>query len=103
MDYKLIITERAEELLDNLVHYLIFRLKNEQAAQHLLDSIEEIYERLEENPFQFAYCKDKLLRIKEYRDAVIPDMNYVVIFKLEEQYVYILGIFHMLENYKTKL
>ncbi len=39
MAYKLIITERADELLDNLIHHLIYRLKNEQAARHLLDGI----------------------------------------------------------------
>lgn len=53
MNYKLIITERAEELLDNLVCYLLYQIKNEQAARHLLDSAEQVYSRLEENPFQF--------------------------------------------------
>lgn len=46
MEYKLIITERAEELLDGLVHHLLYQLKNEQAAKHLLDEIEKIYNRL---------------------------------------------------------
>jgi hypothetical protein len=32
MDYKLIITERAEELLDKLVYYLLYNIRNEQAA-----------------------------------------------------------------------
>lgn len=40
MDYRLIITERAEELLDALVYYLIYRLKNEQAALHLLNAVD---------------------------------------------------------------
>ena len=41
MDYKLVISEHADELLDNLVYYLLYRLKNEQAARHLLDGIDE--------------------------------------------------------------
>ena len=48
MAYKLIITEKAEELLDNLIYHLIYRLKNTQAAVHLFDSIDKIYDRLEE-------------------------------------------------------
>ena len=40
MAYKLNITERADELLDNLVYHLIYRLKNKQAAKHLLDCID---------------------------------------------------------------
>ena len=44
MRYKLIITERAEELLDDLVRYLLYRIKNQQAALHLLESIEKLYD-----------------------------------------------------------
>ena len=46
MDYKLVISEHADELLDNLVYYLLYRLKSEQAARHLLDGIDGIYDRL---------------------------------------------------------
>lgn len=35
MAYKLLITEHADELLDNLVYHLLYRLKSEQAARHL--------------------------------------------------------------------
>ena len=35
MVYKLVIADRAEELLDQLVYHLIDRLKNVQAAKHL--------------------------------------------------------------------
>lgn len=103
MVYNLIITERAEQLLDDCVYYLIYKLKNEQAAGHLLDKIDKIYDRLEENPFQFPECRDKYLKYLGYRDAVLPDMNYVVIFKVENDNVYVLGVFHQLENYRNKM
>ncbi len=47
MVYKLHVTEHADELLDRLVYHLIFHLKNQQAAEHLLDGIGKIYDRLE--------------------------------------------------------
>ena len=103
MTYNLIITERADELLDKLVFYLVHQLKNDQAASHLLDSISKIYDRVAENPFQFPECRDLLLKRKEYREAVIPNMNYLVIYKIDKDEVYILGIFHTLENYNQKL
>ena len=56
MAYKLNVTEHANELLDNVVHHLIYRLKNKQAAKHLLDGIDGIYDRLEVNPYQFLEC-----------------------------------------------
>ncbi|MBQ4522235.1 MAG: type II toxin-antitoxin system RelE/ParE family toxin [Lachnospiraceae bacterium] len=103
MHYKLIITERAEELLDGLVRYLLYRIKNQQAALHLLESIEKLYDRLEYNPFQYPFCKDEYLLQKEYREAVLTDMNYLVIYKVEDENVYVLGVFHELEQYKNKL
>ena len=72
MDYKLVISEHADELLDNLVYYLLYRLKNEQAARHLLDGIGGIYDRLETNPFQFPLSRDVYLANKGYHEAVVP-------------------------------
>ena len=41
MAYKLIVTKHADELLDFALRYLIYQLKNEQAAVHLLDEVEK--------------------------------------------------------------
>ena len=58
MSYRLNITENPDELLDHLVYYLIYRLKNKQAARHLLDGIDTIYDNLIENPYQYPLCSD---------------------------------------------
>ena len=103
MIYKSNVTEHADELLDNLVYHLIYRLMNKQAARRLLDSIDVIYERLEVNPFQFAECRDVYLANKGYREAVVPHMNYIVVFDVRTDVVNVVGIFHELEDYKNKL
>lgn len=103
MAYNLIVTERADELLDNMLHYLIYRLKNKQAAKHLLDEVERIYVRLEENPLQFPLCRDRYLAERGYYEAVTEQMNYVIIFSINANGVTIVGIFHQLENYYNKL
>lgn len=103
MAYKINVTEHADELLEHLVYHLIYRLKNKQAAEHLLDFIDVIYDRLENNPFQFAECKDTYLAKKGYREAVVPQMNYIIIFDVSDNVVNIVGIFHQLENYQNKL
>ena len=103
MIYKLNVTEHADELLDNLVYHLIYRLMNKQAARRLLDSIDVIYERLVVNPFQFAECRDAYLANKGYREAVVPHMNYIVVFDVRTDVVNVVGIFHELEDYKNKL
>ena len=103
MAYKLNVTEHAEGLLDNLVYHLICRLKNEQAAKHLLDSINAIYDRLEINPFQFPECRDVYLAKKGYREAIVSTMNYIIIFDVRADVINVVGIFHQLENYPNKL
>ena len=103
MAYKLIIANHAEELLDEIIHHLIFRLKNSQAATHLLDSLEQIYCRLEDNPFQFPFSQDPYLNSRFYREALLTDMSYLVLFRVEDTNVFILGIFHQSENYSRKL
>ena len=100
MAYNLRITKHAEKLLDRLVYYLLYRLKNEQAARHLLDSINDIYERLEENPLQFPRCRDNFLDQKGYHEVVVPQM---VVFSIDGNVVNVLGFFHRLENYSHKI
>lgn len=103
MGYKLVISEYADELLNNLIYYLIYRLKSEQAAKHLLDGIDSIYDRLETNPLQFPPSRDSYLANKGYHEAVVPQMDYVVIFDVRAEVVNVVGVFHQLENYQGKL
>lgn len=103
MAYKLIITERANELLDNLIFYLLYRLKNQQAARHLLDGIENVYGRLEENPLQFPFSRDAFLASRGYREAIVPQMDYMVVFSIKGETVNVVGVFHQLESYQNRM
>ena len=103
MTYRLIITKRAEKLVDKLAYYLLNNIKNKHPASHFIDNVQGIYKRLRENPYQFPVCEDEYLAYKGYRKAILIDMNYVVIYKVIETKVYILGVFHELEQYENKL
>ncbi len=103
MAYKLIITEHAMELLDELVYHLLYHLRNEQAAKHLLDEIDHIYDRLEDNPYQFPESRDSYLKKKGYREAIVTQMNYTVIFGVNMDSVNVMGVFHQLEDYRNKV
>jgi plasmid stabilization system protein ParE len=103
MAYNLIITERADELFEVLVQHLIYNYNSQQAATHLVNCVSKIYDRIQENPFQFPICKDEYLSSRKYREAIIPDMNYIIIYRVDTNIVYIVGIFHHLEDYYPKL
>lgn len=105
MKYNLTITERAEELLDYILYYIINHLKNPQAAGNLMNEIEHVYVNLENNPNMYAYSEDTFLRSRGYRKAIVPHYDYVIIFRIDEEtkIVYIVGFFHELEMYRNKL
>jgi plasmid stabilization system protein ParE len=69
MKYKLTITERAEELLDHILYYIINQLKNPQAAVNLIAEIELVYGNLENNPKMYAYSDDTFLKSRGYQKA----------------------------------
>ena len=48
MAYNLIITDEMDKLLENCVNYILRKFKNEQAASHLLDEVEKIYDEIED-------------------------------------------------------
>lgn len=102
MAYNLIVTDRADELIDERVNYLLKKHKNPKAAKHLLDGISSIYKRLEDNPFQFPDSRDAFLMRKGYKEALIPEMEYRMVFRIDDKDVYIVGLFHDLENYVFK-
>ena len=52
---------------------------------------------------QFAECRDSYLAKKGYREAVVPQMNYIIFFDVRDDVVNVVGIFHQLENYQNKL
>ena len=103
MGYRLLITRRAEDLLDNLVGYLLLELGNKPAAVRLLDGVEKIYCRLEQNPFQFPVSYDRYLSGKGYREALVPGIVYRVIFRVTGESVAVLGIFHQLESFRGRV
>ena len=102
MAYNLIITDRADELIDERVNYLLNKFRNPQAA-HLLDGISSIYDRLEDNPYQFPDSKDSYLMRRGYKEALVPEMEYRMVFRIDGDDVYIVGLFHDLEDYIPKV
>lgn len=101
MAYRLIITERAEELLEQLVNYILYKFRNEQAARHLLDGIEQLYDRLEDNPYQFADCRDSFLKSKGY-NVKHQAIKCLMLFRILKEVVIAHHIRESLINFSTR-
>ena len=72
MGYNLEVTRKASQHVDKLVAYLLDPLKNGQAASNFLSGIDEVYARLEEDPWQFPACTDYVLSKKGISESKGP-------------------------------
>jgi len=103
MAYKLLLTESAENDLDGILAYITGELCSPAAASELLDAIEAVYQHLEERPFLYARCRQKLLAAYGYRKVSVR--GYLMIYRVDEsrQIVYIERFFSELEDFESKL
>ncbi len=103
MTYEVLFTEKVAMQYERAILYLLEEIKSKQAKDHLQAEMRTLVRRMRDNPFQFPIIDDPVLATRDYRQAVLPDMFYKVIFRIEGGKVYILGFFHDRENYQYKV
>lgn len=103
MTYKLEITPHAEQQIDNCIQYVCQSLHSRQGASAIIDDIQSAFATLEICAEGFAYCEDPHLHMKGYRKLALSQHDYVLIYQIISGTVYIMGFFHMKENYYEKL
>ena len=103
MAYKLVISERAESHIDNIIDYVVNILKNPGAASAILSDIEESYDKIEYFADSFALCNDAFLAERGFRKIVLSKHNYLIVYRVEGEEARIYGVFHMSEEYASKL
>ena len=103
MHYKLIVTDEMNSRLNDCIDYLVNNIKNVQAAQNFLSGVVKIYDHLEINPRIYRESEDPFMAAFHYREAKLNGMDYIIIYKIVDYTVFIMGIFHCLENYVDKI
>ena len=103
MVYKIKVTDRAEKQIENAIQYLAVNLKSIQAAKNLMEDINQAFALLEAFEASFSFCEDSYLASKGYRKYALKKHDYLIIYRVEENTVYLVGFFPVLENYREKL
>ncbi|MBP1970805.1 addiction module RelE/StbE family toxin [Virgibacillus natechei] len=80
--YKIKITPKAYEDLDEIYGYIANDLYNEEAADNLMEKIESNVMRLNNFPFSCSFVRDEILKNKGYRKLVVE--NYTVFHLINE-------------------
>ena len=103
MDYKVIITEDAEADMDGFVYYLLSEKKNEQAVCNLIDDFEATIDVLTHAAESLKMCENQHLKELGYRRINFKSHRYFMLYRIEEDTVYVDNIFHELQDYENKM
>ncbi len=80
--YKLKITPKANDDLDEIYNYISIELSNEAAAVNFMNKIEMNIMRLRDFPLSCSFVEDDVLKSKGYRKLVID--NYIAFYIVDE-------------------
>lgn len=103
MAYKVVVTEDAEEDLDQFVRYLLFAKKSKQAAGNLLDDFELTKRQLENVAASLKECSNPRLKELGYRRINFINHRYFMLYRIEDNTAIVDKIFHELQDYDKNL
>lgn len=100
MEFKVLLTSRAQLDFRNITHYLNYELKSEQATISVIDDMENTTERLSYMASRLRLCDDSRLRDLGYRTIHFKRHNYFMLYRIQDNIVYVDAIYHDLQNYE---
>lgn len=103
MDYKVVLTEEAEEDLDRFIRYLLFEKRNEQAAKNLLEDFESTIRSLEQVAGSLKYCENPKLKNAGYKRINFRAHSYFILYHVDDEIAIVDNIFHQLQDYENSL
>lgn len=103
MDYKIVVTADAQEDLEHFIEYLLFEKQSMQAAKNVLDDFEATKESLRYVAGSLKLCDNPRLNQLGYRRINFLNHRYFMMYRIEEDVVFIDNIFHDLQDYENKM
>lgn len=97
------VTSDAEEDLDRFLQYLLFEKKNEPAAGNILDDFGDTLNCLKNVAGSLSLCENQRLRALGYHRINFLRHRYFMLYRIEENTVFIDDIFHELQDYENKM
>lgn len=97
------ITKDAKEDLECFIKYLIFEKKSVQAAENLLKDYDMTIESLRNVAGTLKLCDNKRLHQLGYRRINFFKHRYFMLYRIEDNVVFVDNIFHELQDYENKM
>lgn len=103
MDYKVVVTKDAEEDLERFIKYLIFEKDNLHAAENVLNDYDATVESLRHVAESLKLCDNPRLRQLKYRRINFLNHRYFMLYRIEDNMVFVDNIFHELQDYENMM
>lgn len=103
MEYKIVVTQDAQEDLDRFIRYLIYEKESIQAAQNVLNDYDATIESLKYVAGSLKLCDNPKLRQFEYRRINFLNHRYFMLYRIVDNVVFIDSIFHELQDYENRM
>ena len=98
--FKVRVTPKATELLNQYIDYIQHTLFDEQGADSVLIDALETIDILEMVAGSMSYCDNEELRNLGYHKILFQRHNYVIIYRLVEDIASIDAIYHQMQDYE---
>lgn len=101
MEFKVVLTNRAQQDFKNIICYLLYELKSEQAAISVTNDMEHTIMRLSYIAGGLKLCSEARLRNLGYRTIHFKYHNYFMLYRIHDDTVYVDAIYHDLQDYEN--
>ena len=103
MDYKIVITNDAEEDLERFIKYLIIEKKSIQAAENVLNDYDATIENLKYVAGSLKLCDNPKLHQLGYRRINFLNHRYFMLYRIVDNVIFVDNIFHELQDYENTM
>lgn len=102
MEYKAIMTQKAEDDLADILDYITETLLNKQAAFELVSELQDNIDILKKSPYVFASSMDPRLQAEGYHKFILKK-SFIALFLIDDKKheVSIMRIFYAKRNYPS--
>lgn len=100
MDYEVILTATAKTQLDQIIYYILSEFRSEQAALSVMEDADHTREKLAHVVASLKLCDDSNLRALGYRMIHFKYHRYFMLYRIEDDKVYVDAIYHDLQDFE---
>lgn len=103
MQYKVEISDLAEQQYDKFLEYIYNVLMNPQAAASLMQDFDDTIKILEGHADSLGYCNSERLRKMEFHKVHLQRHKYLLVYRIKRKNVIVEGMYHELQDYENAI